>query len=182
MISIDEDAALVEDAIEKERRIRLDPSQVSDVHVTIGDIAQTQGQIETLAIVCQVDHQIQIRVRILVAACQRAVKNSEPNTALGAKGATQAGEKLPMVAQVVVLARREEQPARTGSPGTHGPHRNCSTQSALLGTQLIGQCLDRSHVATIAQYMSVRCLKYDPIWPNRQAAWSAMRLLSPESR
>jgi hypothetical protein len=69
-VSIDEDTALVKNAIEEKRSARLNPAQVGDVHMAIGYTAQTLGQIETLTTRGHVDQQIQIRVRILVTARQ----------------------------------------------------------------------------------------------------------------
>ncbi len=69
-VTVDEDAALVEDPIQKQRRIGLHPLQASDVNRTTGDTLQADGELEPCGgtIVGERDQQVDVGARVLVTA------------------------------------------------------------------------------------------------------------------
>jgi hypothetical protein len=84
-VAVDEDAALIEDAVEKERRVFLDPDKMREIDPAAADPLQTGGQVESgnEAIAGERDQQVQVGVRVVVAASQRAVEHGETDAALG---------------------------------------------------------------------------------------------------
>jgi hypothetical protein len=147
-VAVDEDAALIEDAVEKERRVFLDPDKMREIDPAAADPLQTGGQVESgnEAIAGERDQQVQVGVRVVVAASQRAVEHGETDAALGAQRPAKLGEQLPVGAQVVTLAGGEPQPAWAEPVSTQSALRGRTAQGALLGTEIECQFLDRTHV------------------------------------
>jgi len=158
-IPVDEDAALVEDAVQEKGCGCLYPVEESYVQPPAGHILKARVESHTVGTSSAGYQQVQIGIRVLVAACHRAVEDGQPNSALGAKRTTETGYELPVAAKVVVLARIQTQPARTETAGAKGSLRGRSTQRALVCIQVTRQLLESSHNAIIDLYMSVTRLK-----------------------
>jgi hypothetical protein len=144
-IPVDEDAALVEDTVQKKGCGYLYPVEESDIQPPSGHALKTWVEIRPVGISSAGYEQVQIGIRVLVAARHRAVEDGQPNPALGAKRATETGYELPVIAKVVVLPRIQTQPARAEAAGAKGPLRRRSTQRALAGIQVTRQLLESSH-------------------------------------
>ncbi len=152
-IPIDKDAALVENAIEKQRSAGLNPLKTSDVHSPSGHILKARAQARTSRVAGERYEQIQIGALVLVATCQRAVEDSQPNPPLDAERAAKSGQELPVSAKVLVLPRLQAQPAWTGAPGADGPLRHGATKRALVGAEIVCKLLERSHADIITLYV-----------------------------
>lgn len=88
IVPVDEDTALIDDTLQEQRRIGLDPAEGSDVHATPAHALKVGTEIYCRDITGKRHTQIEIRIRILVATSHRAVENRQPNSPLGAKSAT----------------------------------------------------------------------------------------------
>ena len=104
-VTVDQDTSLVKDPVQEERRVGLHPLQMGDVDRTAGDPLQPDGELEPRrgAIVGERDQQVEIRARILVASCQRAIEHGKANALLRAECPAKPGEKGPMNAKVLAL-------------------------------------------------------------------------------
>ena len=104
--AVDEDATLVEDAVEKERRVFLDLGKTRDIDPAATDAFQANSQVERSegTIAGERDQQVQVGVRVLVAARKGAVEHGEADATLGAERPTELGEESPVGAQVIALA------------------------------------------------------------------------------
>jgi hypothetical protein len=133
-LSVDENAALVESAIQEERRVSFNPPQMRDIHRTTRRGAQSDTQVAAggEAIVAKRDQQVQIGVLILVTARQRAIEHSQPDSALIPKRPTKRREKRPMLMEIPALARGQVQAPRARASRAQSPFRGGATQGALL--------------------------------------------------
>ncbi len=146
-VPVDEDAALVENTVQKKGCGYLYPIEGSDVQPPSAHALKTRVKARPAGISSAGNEQVQIGIRVLVAARHRAVEDGQPNPAFGAKRATETGYELPVAEEVVVLARIQTQPAGTETAGTKGPLRRRSTQRPLTGIQITRQLLESSHSA-----------------------------------
>jgi hypothetical protein len=69
-IPVDENATLVENTIQKERGVRLDPLETSDIHSAFGHIFNARTQARASDVVGERYEQIQIGTLVLVATRQ----------------------------------------------------------------------------------------------------------------
>ncbi len=120
-IPVDEDAALVENTIQKKRGACLNPLETSDIHSASGHTLNVRTQARDSGVVGERDEQIQIGTLVLVATRQRAIEDSQPNPALNAESAAKIGQELPVGAKVRVLPHPQTQPAWTRAPGADSP-------------------------------------------------------------
>ena len=118
LVSIDQDAALVENSIQKERRPSLYPLQVGDINPATAEVLQADSKpgYRQRTIAGEQDQQVEIRARILVASRERAVENSKTNAMLGPQRAAQTGEERPMGTEILALTRCKSQLSRS-TPG-----------------------------------------------------------------
>ena len=95
-ITVDQDATLVEDPVQKQRRIGLHALQVGDVNLTAGDWFQADGELEPCrgTLVGERDQQVEVRARVLVAPRQRTVEHGKANIVLGAERAVKVSNQL----------------------------------------------------------------------------------------
>lgn len=113
-VSVDEDASLVKDTIQKERRADLDPFQLDDINAAAAESLQADGQLgcRKRPIVRKRDQKVEVRARVLVASCERAIENCEPNAVLGPQRAAKAEEERPMSPEILALTRCKSHPPR----------------------------------------------------------------------
>ncbi len=137
-VAVDQDATLIEDAVEQKRCLRLYSPQISDVYPATADALQADGQPKASRgpIVSERDQQVKVRARILVAPRQRAVEHGKANPMLSPQRPTKRREKRPVCLQVLALAERQLKPARSGSVGAQGTLTSSSAQSALLDVKV----------------------------------------------
>jgi hypothetical protein len=126
-VPVDEDAALVEDTVQKKGGGYLYPVEESDIQPPSGHTLKTRVEVRPAGISSAGNEQVQIRIRVLIAARHRSVEDGKPNPALGSKRATEAGYELPVAAKVVVLPQIQTQPAGAEAAGAKGPLRRRST-------------------------------------------------------
>lgn len=146
-IPVDDDATLVEDTVEKERRSFLDSCEVGDVDMPTRDTRQigSQGIPGREMLSGDRDQQVQVRARVLVTASQRAVDHGEAHVAASSQSPPKIREKPPVGQQVLALAGCQPQPPRPSSTGTQSPLGCRPSERALLGTEIPRQLLNRSH-------------------------------------
>jgi hypothetical protein len=120
-IPIYEDAALVEDTVQKKGCSCLYSVKESDVKPPSGHALKTRVKVRPAGIFSAGNEQVQIGIRILIAARHRSVEDGQPNPALGAKRATETGYELPVAEEVVVLPQIQTQPTGTETAGAKGP-------------------------------------------------------------
>jgi hypothetical protein len=120
-IPVDEDAALVENTIQKKRGVCLNPLEKRDINSPSGHTLNARAQARASGVAGERYEQIQIGTLVLIATRQRAVEDGQPNPALDSESAAKIGQELPVAAKVLALPRPQTQPAWTGAPGTDGP-------------------------------------------------------------
>ncbi len=146
-IPVDEDAALVEYTVQKKGCGYLHPVEESDIQPPSGCTLKTRVAVRPAGIFSAGDEQVQIGIRVLIAARHRSVEDGQPNPALGAKRAPKTGYEFPVAAEVVILPRIQTQPAGAEAAGAKGPLRRRTTQRPLVGIQVTRQLLKSSHNA-----------------------------------
>jgi hypothetical protein len=148
LVAVDEHPALVEDSVQEKGGAFLDPVQPGEVERTIGDGPKAGDQIglDGAIMAHRRDQQIQVGVRILVSAGNGAVEDREPNASLGAQGLAKARQQGPVLPQILTLARGETQATGARPVSSQGSLGSGPPQRALLGAEVEGQFLYRSHV------------------------------------
>jgi hypothetical protein len=155
--SIDEDPALVQDAVQEKRGIRLDALQARDVDLAIGSALQSRRQPVRVhgAIAVRRHEQVEVRAPILVAPGYGAVENGKLDTTLGSQRSTKLRQQAPVISQILPLAGGQPEPAGSGAMTTQRPLRGGTAQGALLGTEVSCKLLHRAHAGMVQARVSV---------------------------
>jgi hypothetical protein len=135
-IAIDDDPALVDDPIEKKRRLGFDPGKVRDVDDTAGGPFQTRREARRRQwpTVDKVDEQVEVGVLVLVSTRQRSIEHRQADATLGSQRLAKFEQVLPTVAQILLLSRGEPQSSGTGTAAAKRPLGRGAAQCALLST------------------------------------------------
>lgn len=121
-VTVDENAPLVEDLTQKKRSIRIDQREIRDVDSAPGHGLQVGRKLGAVrrTMVGERDQEVEVRASVLLATGNRAVEQGEANTTLGAQGLTKPCEQLPVVTQVLALARGKAKPPRSRAMTAQG--------------------------------------------------------------
>ncbi len=154
--------SLVKNPVKKERRPRFNPRQTGDIHMAPDEALEIDRQADRgeRTIVGEGDEQVKIGGLVLIPSRKRPIENCQADAAIGAQCPPELGEKLPVVAQVVMLDRVKTEPAGAEATAPNRPLRDGATQRALVSAQVCRQLLDRSHKRESSECMSDRRLNY----------------------
>jgi hypothetical protein len=133
-VTIDQDTALVEDPIQKQRRVGLHSLQLGNVNRTAGDALQADGELKPRrgTIVGERDQQVDVGARVLVAARQRTVEHGQTHAVLIAQRTAKTGDERPVIGKVLALTRCKPQPSRSDPGSAQSALRSSPAQRALL--------------------------------------------------
>jgi len=145
-VPVDQDAALVQDAVEKKRCVCLNPVEVSQINLASGRPLKTAPQIHSDRVARERHKQVQIGARIVIPPRKRAIENYQSNSTLGAESPAKTCQERPVRAKVLDLPRSQAQLAWTGAPSMEASLRHRATQGALVNPQIVCQLLDRRHI------------------------------------
>ena len=138
-VPVNQNATLVENAVEQQRRTWLNLPQVRQVNPPVDDLGQSIGDIAApWETACRErDQQVEIRIVILIAARHGAVDHGEANLSLSPQCRAQVGNQMPMSSEVLTLSRRQMQAPRSRSACAKGALRSCASKRALLHAKVI---------------------------------------------
>jgi predicted alpha/beta hydrolase family esterase len=97
-ISINENAALAENSIEKQRRGRLDPPQIGQIDPAIDEVGHSIGNVTVgeMAPCRERNQQIEVRTVVLVATRHRTVDHRKTDLSLSPQPLAQFGKQMPV--------------------------------------------------------------------------------------
>jgi hypothetical protein len=104
-VTVDNDTALVQNAIEQQRRRGLYTVQPGNVDSSTRDATQPSRQSKNYSLVFagKRDQQVKVRVGITLAPRKRTVEHRKADLPLGAKRPADPRDQVPMTAQVIAL-------------------------------------------------------------------------------
>lgn len=138
-VAVNENTTLVEDTIEQHRRTRINSPQIRQVDPAVDDLGDSIGNVVVSwgSARRERDQQVEVRIVILIAARHGAVDHRKTDIPLSPQRPPQLGNQMPVSLQVLTLARRQQQPPRSGPAGAEGALRGRASKRALLDAKVI---------------------------------------------
>ncbi len=138
-VPVDENATLIEDAIEQQRRTLLDSPQLRQVDPAVDDLGHSIGNVAVPWGTArrEGDQQVEVRIVVLIATRHGAIDHGEANLALSPQCPAQVGNQVPVRSKVLTLTRRQLQSPRSRSTGAKGALCGCASKRALLDAKVI---------------------------------------------